>query len=167
MTTADNVLSICASIATIIACIPIFIAFISYLKNLVKGNRIIISTKFLKRFSNTPKIEINIQNKTNRAFYITRLSLLIGKIEIPILKQIHLNIDTPHSPIKIEPYQFISIDGFCHIANDSDFNVPCKLIISVANKNFFYDIKLLDNEQYNAHYCKHYKSNNRNNKSNN
>lgn len=149
-----HTLSLIASFATIIACIPIFIAFHSYLKNLLKGSRLLISTKFLYPTSDISKIEINLQNKTNRLFYITNLYLLIGETKFTILKQTHLNIDTPHPPIKIEPYQLITIEGACHITNDCDFNIPSKLIINVANKNFCYDIELLHNQLCHTNYCK-------------
>lgn len=146
--------SLAASIATIVACVPLFIAYANYRKNLLKGNRLVISTKFLYPIGDILKIEINLQNKTNRLFYITNLYLLIGENKFTILKQIHLNIDTPHSPIKIEPYQFITIEGVCHIVNNCDFNVPSKLVVSVVNKNFCYDIKLLHNQLCHTNYCK-------------
>lgn len=163
-----NILSIISSIAAIIACVPIFIAFVNYCKNIVTGNRLLVCTKFLhKTGANPDDFEIYLQNKTNRIFYVTSISLIINKKEVEILKEIDQKRKIELPPIKIEPYQITTIKGMCEIHSFCDDNTPAILVISIPGKNFHYDTLLLNKQQYQASYCKHYQRNSGNNKSDN
>ncbi len=159
--------SLAASIAAIIACVPIFIAFVNYLRNLISGKRIKVSTFFRAGFGSNPDdFEIELQNQTDRMFYITKLHLIICGKKIELLKEIHLNIETQFSPIKIDPYQITTIKGMCNIHSICDESTPVLLVISIPGKDFCYDILLKNKQQYNARYSKYSENNCKSNKSN-
>lgn len=163
-----NIFSFLASIATLIACVPIFIAFVNYCKNIVTGNRLLVCTKFLSNLGAYPDdFEIYLQNKTNRIFYITRISLIINNKKVEILKEIDQKRKIELPPIKIEPYQITTIKGMCEIHSFCGNNTPAILVISIPGKNFYYDTLLLNKQQYQASYCKNYQRDSRNNKSDN
>ncbi|MDE7191235.1 MAG: hypothetical protein K2O35_02010 [Clostridia bacterium] len=164
---AVNVLSIIASGATIIACIPIFVAFVNYLRNLVSSKRLKISTLFRAGFGSNPdNFEIELQNQTNRKFYITKIHLIICGKEIELLKEILPHNETQFSPIEIAPYQITTIKGMCNIHSVCDENTHVILAVSIPGKCFYYDTLLKNKQSYNAHHRKYSKNNSKNNNSN-
>ena len=121
----------------------IAVTYFKIIKNRITKKTFLASVKISESYYKTDSnfyhtaFNFNFQNKTNRQFYLYSIvPIILGKYQ-----PFYVDIESPFSPILVEPYQIFSTKGF--IKSNWNANLPNTFSISlqVHNKTFYMQVK--------------------------
>ncbi len=145
---AVDIMSIIASSISIVTFITLLFSIVSWICNLTRKNTInpninLIPPHFVKGHGKyIADIDIFFYNKSNRTFYIRDIYIQCNKKRIEIYKrqEAYERVFLQIFPIKVEPYQPITLAGACYVLSSFSFPNQIELKITIGKRTLTYPI---------------------------